>query len=166
MLQFTLENQFQGENYKIEVFSGDYDNGDVNLISQVYGLVLNKQKQMLIVYHNMGYWILPGGGVEKGETLEQTLHRECYEEAAISLYAESIKPAFYQKIYKQDESGKWVLLTVQMRYFAKLKSADFFENDPDGDILEIKWIDPSDLRNYLDWGEAIDFIQKLIQAQI
>ena len=35
-----------------------------------------------------------------------------------------------------------------------------FQSDPDGDILEIKLIDPSDYKEYIKWGETGDHLMK------
>jgi 8-oxo-dGTP pyrophosphatase MutT (NUDIX family) len=46
------------------------------------GLVFNQQNQILAI-HRMGYWDLPKGKQEKGETIEATAIREVQEETGI-----------------------------------------------------------------------------------
>ena len=50
----------------------------------VRGLVVNGEGQVLLIEHTyMPGWYMPGGGVEKGETCEQSVIRELHEEAGI-----------------------------------------------------------------------------------
>lgn len=53
----------------------------------VYGIAINSDQILLTMNHTGAYkglWGLPGGGIEFGETAEQTLRREFREEVAMS----------------------------------------------------------------------------------
>jgi ADP-ribose pyrophosphatase YjhB (NUDIX family) len=68
------------------------------------GAVIQAGERVLVVRHEKdgrAYWLLPGGGVEPGETLEAALRRELLEECGLTAVsvtgpiaiAESIAPA-------------------------------------------------------------------------
>lgn len=133
---------------------------DNNLVKQSYGIVLDDDNRLLLVKHQRGDYLLPGGGVEKGEKLIETLQRELMEEAAVTVYPESIRDGFWQKILIQKD-GEWQEDTVQVRFCARVKDKLQFENDPGGLIIAQEWIEIDKLPDYLDWGEANMAIQTM-----
>jgi len=55
---------------------------------RVAGILLNRKNELLLVNHRKkgkSYWLLPGGGVEYGETMEQALKREFKEELSLRI---------------------------------------------------------------------------------
>ena len=62
-----------------------------HMLTGVLGLCVNEQGQFLVTQRNQpkdpevhGKWQIPGGGMEFGETPEQTLSREMQEELNVS----------------------------------------------------------------------------------
>ena len=53
------------------------------VVSAAGGLVLNPKKEILFIYR-LGFWDLPKGRIEKGETIEQTSVREVEEECGVA----------------------------------------------------------------------------------
>ncbi len=60
--------------------------GDIRI--RVAAAILDDQNRLLLVRHQrdkQDYWLLPGGGLEFGETLEAALERELLEECRLKI---------------------------------------------------------------------------------
>lgn len=106
--------------------------------------------KMVIVYAEAkGYWTPPGGGVEPGETAEDALVREVFEETNMRVLKHRI--IGYQEVSEPHR------VSMQVRSVCIVEPIGPFvaDGDPegDGDVTEIKLIDPKDIKQYFDWGE-------------
>lgn len=86
------------------------------------GIILNRRKEILLEKHKKrtpwyGYWILPGGKLEMGESLENCVKREIKEEVGIDVKIKRLVSVFVSKEsrnlkIKEDEikDAKWFAL--------------------------------------------------------
>jgi ADP-ribose pyrophosphatase YjhB (NUDIX family) len=77
-----------------------------------------------------GYWDTPGGFVEPGESLEESIHRELREEAAIEVDVGRLVGSF------PDTYGPTGDATINAFFECRLVSG---EPRPDDDVAELRW---------------------------
>lgn len=83
----------------------------------VRGLVLNAADEIFLVKHSyVSGWHLPGGGVESGETLLQSLTRELEEEGNITLTAQ---PVLHGMFFNPSASRRDHVAVFVIRAFAQ-----------------------------------------------
>ena len=103
-----------------------------------------------VIVHSMrdgkSHWVPPGGGIELGENFTEATIREIKEETNMNVL--KMKTFGYLDIYKD---GKILRQTMSI---CIVEPYGDFVSDPDGDITEIKLIDPADCKKYFDWGET------------
>ena len=124
----------------------DFSSLPLDKCSQVLGVCFVKNNIIVIRGKNDKVWGLPGGTVEKGESIDQTFRREVTEET--NYKAIKWLPIGAQKVIMPD--GNFV---YQLRVCALVEKIGEFVSDPGGQVVENKLINPLDYKKYFDWGE-------------
>ncbi len=119
-------------------------------------LCFYNDKLVLGYAHGRDVWEMPGGGREEGETFEGCIAREIKEESNMKVL--ELFPLGYET-YASEETDEIVYI---LRYAAIVEPYGDFTKDAaeDGEITEIKLIDPLDYKQYFDWGERSDAMIK------
>ncbi|MEM3626680.1 MAG: NUDIX hydrolase [Candidatus Bathyarchaeia archaeon] len=90
-----------------------------------------------------GKWSIPGGLVELGESLEQTVIREVKEETGLDVADPEIIDVV--DTISVDENGRIKYHFVIVDYFLKLKGGTLKAAD---DAEELKWVELDEVENY------------------
>ena len=127
------------------------------------GLVFNERDALLMI-HRRGYWDLPKGKLDKGETIEECAIREVKEETGL----------------QQITIGKLVGLTHHM-YFDKwlnkdvIKESHWYAMQANSEqkltpqiaenIIEVRWVNEKELIDYLpaSYPNIVEIIKKYYQ---
>ena len=118
------------------------------ILQAVHGFCFCGDK-LVIVYSNIkGYWSFPGGGIESAETYEEAIVREVKEETNMKVLHQEL--IGYQDVFELNR------IIRQTRSFCVVEPYGEFVSDPDGDVTEVKLIEPKDLKQYIDWHEIGD----------
>ncbi|MFA6278742.1 MAG: NUDIX domain-containing protein [Candidatus Paceibacterota bacterium] len=126
-----------------------FDELGADKIKGVHGFCFCGDKLVVVYAKDKGSWGPPGGGVELGETAEEATIREILEETNMRVLKQ--KAIGYLEVFEPER-------TLQTRSVCIVEPIGEFVSDPDGDITEIKLIDPKDMKQYFDWGESGDYI--------
>lgn len=121
------------------------NNLDGKILQGVHAFCFCGGKLVIVYSAKKGYWAPPGGGIESGETFEEAVVREVKEETNMKVLSQ--KFIGYQDIYEPDR------VVRQTRSVCIVEPYGPFVSDPDGDVTEIRLIDPKDYKKYFDWGE-------------
>lgn len=90
------------------------DNGTVGRRPSVRGIVIEDGKIAMMHSIKYDYYKLPGGGIEAGEKLEDTLIREVREESGLVVKKDSIKEFGY---VRRIEKGKIEDIFIQENFY-------------------------------------------------
>jgi 8-oxo-dGTP pyrophosphatase MutT (NUDIX family) len=111
------------------------------LTAGVRGLVLDAEGRVLLVRHTYIHgWYLPGGGVERGETILSSLRRELEEEVGVTLTGEARLIGIYANFreFKSDHVALYLVphgaYAHEPRRSPEIAESGFFALDalPDG----------------------------------
>jgi len=109
----------------------------------VNNIIVNKEGRILIIKRATrkekaypGLWDLPGGGVEEGETLQETAKREAMEE--VSLEIEPAQDCFY--VYHYEDKDLYVYGMISETNSANVTLSEAH--------TEFKWISKDEYKNF------------------
>ncbi len=106
--------------------------------------------KLVIVSDRKNRWTPPGGASENNETPEEATIREVKEETNMRVIKHI--PIGYIEFHEPNGIG------TETRSLCIVEPYGPFVSDPDGDIIEVKLIDPADYAKYFNWGEGGDYI--------
>lgn len=121
-------------------------------VNSVHAYCFCDNKLVIVYAKEKGKWSPAGGGVEEGESVEYAVEREVHEETNMKVLKQQV--IGYIEVFEPDK------ISVQTRSVCIVEPYGPFISDPDGDITEIKLIDPKDYKQYFDWGEIGDHIMQ------
>lgn len=147
-----------------EYFNDNFSDIDTTP-TQSLGIILNDQNEVLLVSADNEWWGLPGGTIEKGETPEQTLVREVYEETAVMIDGQYIVPFFYVMSY-EIRDGELFYETTQLRFISKVVRIDKFVKDPGGLQQFRKFVPIEDIDKELSWTGTRDIIKRELKKKL
>ena len=121
----------------------------------------NKGEVLLALRHDPKYpdvhhkWHFPGGGIEFGETSQQTLIRELKEEIDCQTKIIRLIPYVGSKIFKYPSSKMQIIM---VGYLTKIVSG--IPRPKDKETADLKWIKPKQI----DFSECLDFTKQFLHA--
>ncbi len=121
------------------------------------GVVLNTQKNVLLVLQKSGLWSLPKGHVKKGEDVLNAAKREIYEETGVKKL-ELIKEFGEYQRYAY-ANGIKELKTLKFFLFLTKEEA---LKPTDKNTLEASWVDSNDVCSRLGHEEDKNFFNSIL----
>lgn len=131
------------------------------------GVVQNQEGEILLI-HRRGFWDLPKGKIEKGESLEEAAVREVKEETGVkriqlqeairfdALSNECTYHTYMDKDKVVMKASYWFMMSTD--YVGPLVAQE------EEDIKEAKWVDKEELDLYIPkmYGSIVDVIKSVL----
>lgn len=100
-----------------EIDKKDYrEDGTVCIRPSVRGIIRKEGKLAMIYSRKYNYYKFPGGGIEQGESHEDTLIREVKEESGLDVIRESIEPYGYAHRVQKGKTEEKLFRIISIIY--------------------------------------------------
>lgn len=116
------------------------------IIEAAGGMIINEQNKLLMIYRN-GFWDMPKGKLDDGESIEECAQREVEEETGLSSLQLKQKLQITYHTYK---IGNQQVIKPSHWFLMNFFGNEFPIPQTEEGITEIKWIDKSEVSSLLD----------------
>ncbi len=128
------------------------------------GVLLVRDNSLLLVKRKFnpdaGYWSIPGGHLDLGESVQSAAEREGFEETGYKVKVTKLAGIIDKIIY--DDTGKIEYHYVLINYFVEQTESDLNRLPiPDSDALDAKFVLFDELKNYKLTDSLIELLTQL-----
>lgn len=125
----------------------------------IKALILDETgKKFLIVKEDNGWWEVPGGGLDYGETPSDCLKREIKEEMGLDVSFVSQNPSYF--LVGHNMSGVWAVGIV---YEVRVKDLNF---TPSNECQEIKYVSQEELKDLKAFRTVTELAERLTSGDL
>ena len=128
------------------------------------GLVFNENNDLLMIFRR-GFWDLPKGKLDDGETIEACAIREIQEETGLQKLQIHQLIGITEHLYFDKYLNKNVIKQSHW-YLMTTNSNQLLTPQTEEDITEILWVAKADLPNYLakSYPSIVEIVNKYLAA--
>lgn len=131
------------------------------------GVVYNAKNEILLI-HRRGFWDLPKGKMEEGETIEETAVREVEEETGL-VNVHILKPVLFKAVTNTATYHSYILngkQAMKISYWFEMKTEFATELIPqqEEDIEQAIWVKKEAIPDYFDnmYSSIIDVLKEVL----